>query len=447
MYARLICSWLLLCSCNYLAAQSQLANYIEKGIQSNVALQQLDFQLEAALHALAEAKADRSVRLDLLPQYTVAAGGRTIDLPVGDLLNPVYSSLNELTASGLFPQIDNVSELLNPNNFYDVKVRASYPIINSKIGINTSIKSLEKDLATQDIAIYKRELSQQIAKAYFDVLSAQRAIDIYQNARVLIQESLRVNQSLFKNDKVNRTAVARNEQDLRSIDADIANAKLQANSAAAYLNFLTNAPLDTPIQVDEITGLPSMDILLTANTGRREELDKLNTAMQIDQQLVDLAKTYRKPELNVFVDLGMQDFDFNVDGNSPYIFGGLSLQLNLFDGGKGRKSVKKQQMLVQARQKELENTEDLLQLELFTTRNELAQALETYQTEEAQIRLYEKIYQDQLSLYKNNKVNYIALLEARNDLINAQLNTALAIFDAWNKHAKLIRVGAISYQY
>ncbi|NRA48254.1 MAG: hypothetical protein HRU12_03910 [Phaeodactylibacter sp.] len=75
-------------------AQSQLSNYIEKGLESNTALKQLGFQLQAAQAALAEAEANRSIGADLMSQYTLAAGGRTIDVPIGDLLNPVYGSLN-----------------------------------------------------------------------------------------------------------------------------------------------------------------------------------------------------------------------------------------------------------------------------------------------------------------------------------------------------------------
>ncbi|MEM1321166.1 MAG: TolC family protein [Bacteroidota bacterium] len=447
MLTRLLCTLLMLYSYSHLSAQSRLSGYLDKGLQSNIALQQLDFQLDAARYALAEAKANRSVQLDFTPQYTLAAGGRTIDFPVGDLLNPVYSSLNELTASNAFPQVDNVNELLNPHNFYDVKVRATYPLINPNIDINSSIQSMQRDLIREDIAIYKRELFEQITKAYFDVMSARQATTIYQNAKLLIEESLRVNQSLYANDRVNRTVVARNEQDLLSINKDITNAQLLAKNAAAYLNFLINEPLDTPVNLDTLTGLPSMDIIATADVNQREELRKLTTAVQLNEKLVELASTYRKPELNAFVDVGLQDFDFNVDGGSPYVLGGVSLQLNLYDGGKGQERIKKERSLVQARIKELDNTRSLLALDLFNTRNELQQAVETYNTEKSRIKLYEKIYRDALSLYKNGKANYIALLEARNDLTNARLDTSLALFQAWTKHAELIRAGAISFSY
>ncbi len=44
-------------------------------------------------------------QLDLKARYSVADGGRTIDFPAGNLLNPVYATLNQLTGTQQFPQI------------------------------------------------------------------------------------------------------------------------------------------------------------------------------------------------------------------------------------------------------------------------------------------------------------------------------------------------------
>ena len=47
--------------------------------------------------------------LDLNARYSRANGGRTIDVPVGTLLNGAYSTLNQLTNTRKFPQISDVS--------------------------------------------------------------------------------------------------------------------------------------------------------------------------------------------------------------------------------------------------------------------------------------------------------------------------------------------------
>ncbi len=74
--------------------------------------------------------------VNLTASYTLAAGGRVIEFPIGDLLNGAYATLNQLTASQRFPQLENQKILLAPNNFYDVKVRTTYPIFNKDIQHN-----------------------------------------------------------------------------------------------------------------------------------------------------------------------------------------------------------------------------------------------------------------------------------------------------------------------
>src|SRR5450631_2448001 len=59
------------------------------------------------LAALDQARALYLPSLDLSARYTRASGGRTIDFPVGDLLNPVYASLNQITGSSRFPTVQN----------------------------------------------------------------------------------------------------------------------------------------------------------------------------------------------------------------------------------------------------------------------------------------------------------------------------------------------------
>ena len=84
-----------------------LQAYITEGLQSNLGLKQKQLDYASNLSALKEAKGLFFPDLSLNARYTVADGGRIIEFPVGDMLNPVYTTLNTLTGSNLFPQIEN----------------------------------------------------------------------------------------------------------------------------------------------------------------------------------------------------------------------------------------------------------------------------------------------------------------------------------------------------
>ncbi|MCC5938679.1 MAG: TolC family protein [Lunatimonas sp.] len=118
-----------------LPVQSQqfLETYIRHGLESNEVLKQQQFSLEKSMYALKEATGLFLPRVSFEANYFLAGGGRTVDFPAGDILNPVYSTLNQLTESSNFPIIENQRILLNPNNFYDVRVRTAMPVFNAEL--------------------------------------------------------------------------------------------------------------------------------------------------------------------------------------------------------------------------------------------------------------------------------------------------------------------------
>src|ERR1700733_2441357 len=88
---------------------SVLDDYIHLGLDSNLALHQRNFDLDRAQLDLKRAQSLFYPQAGFSSQYTLANGGRTQSIPIGDLLNSVYSTLNQLTNSNKFPQVGNQS--------------------------------------------------------------------------------------------------------------------------------------------------------------------------------------------------------------------------------------------------------------------------------------------------------------------------------------------------
>ncbi len=78
------------------SAQSQpvLVGYIKKGLTNNVVLKDKKVSLQKSMVALREARSLFEPTTWFEGTYNVAKGGRTIDIPVGELVNPVYQTLN-----------------------------------------------------------------------------------------------------------------------------------------------------------------------------------------------------------------------------------------------------------------------------------------------------------------------------------------------------------------
>ena len=88
-------------------SQNSLTGYIDSAFKNNIVLQQKNISLEKAEYALQIAKGFYYPTVAFQAGYQTAGGGRDIDLPIGDLLNNVYSTLNQLTQTNDFSQIKN----------------------------------------------------------------------------------------------------------------------------------------------------------------------------------------------------------------------------------------------------------------------------------------------------------------------------------------------------
>jgi outer membrane protein TolC len=73
--------------------------YIREGIANNESIKQQNFNLEKSVYALKEATGLYMPNINLKTDYLDSRGGRTIDIPVGDLINPVYANLNQIKFS------------------------------------------------------------------------------------------------------------------------------------------------------------------------------------------------------------------------------------------------------------------------------------------------------------------------------------------------------------
>ncbi|WP_344825999.1 TolC family protein [Chryseobacterium ginsenosidimutans] len=423
-------------------AQSRLDTYIQQGIESNQSIKQQSFILEKSVYALGEAKSLFLPNVSFSTTYTKAEGGRTVDFPAGDLLNGVYSTLNQLTGSNAFPQLQNQSILLNPDNFYDAKFRITQPILNAELGYNKKIKTKQIDLQKTEILLYKRELVKEIKTAYYNYIKATNATKIYQSYLKLVSEGERVNKKLFDNGKINRTAVIRSQNEVSKINASILASQKTEESAQFYFNFLLNRPLTDSIIVDEINTLPEEAQLLSDNIGNREELTKLKIASDINNDLTGLAKSYLIPKIGASLDLGSQAFDWKFNQKSRYYLFGVSLEWNLFSFGKDTYRIKQSISEQQSITSQTDYVQQQLLKELKVRKANLESAVAQYEAAQSQLKTSQTYYGDMSKLYKEGMSIYIELLDAQNQWVDAQLKSNITLFDTWIAFTAIERANA-----
>ena len=422
--------------------KQNLEKYISYGLNNNEGIRTQQFTLKKSIYALREAKSQFFPDVSFNSTYTKAGGGRSIDLPLGDLVNPIYTTLNQLTQSNSFPMIKNRSVLLNPDNFYDAKFHATMPLLDLELNYNRKIKGQEVTLQQIEVDIYKRELVKDIKAAYFGYAQAVQATLIYQSALKVAEENLRINNVLLRNDKVSRSVVLRSESELSKYQSLLETARQDQKSAEAYFNFLLNRAPATEIVVDNYNDPATDPALFDSTVDKREELKKLNTTLLISDQVTGLNKSYIVPKLGTFLDVGSQASDWQYGDRTRYYFFGVTLQWSLFASGKNYYRIAQSETDKEIIKSQINYADDQLKLQLILARNDYNSSLAQYTSALKQLAASEKYYQDELKLYKQGQALFIELLDGQNQLIGAQLQRNVSLYDTWIKAADIERSNA-----
>lgn len=446
-YGRIRHCFVLLCVffASGLRAQSVLQDYVTEGLESNLVVQQRNRSLNQAQIAFQIARSQFLPAVSLLGDYTSGEGGRSISIPTGDLLNPVYATLNQLTQSDEFPQIKNVKQNFFPYNMYDVRVHTTMALLNTDLQMNRTIKGQQVLMERYELETYKRELVMEIKSAYYQYLSAVEAVKIYESAQRLVNKNLEVNESLLNNGKSLPAYVLRSKSEVEQVKADLNQARNQVTNASRYFNFLLNKPLDSDIQIDASLMLPTSVDSLNASSptvDQREELAMLKTAREINATSVRMYQLSRLPQVNAFLDLGSQAQDWQFNDQSRYYLVGVQVSMPLFNGFRTNLSIRQHRQAVEETSLNLQYTTAQLQVAADMAQHNVATALQNFTAAREQLRsarsyfnLIEKGYQEGVN-------SLIEFLDARNGLTRAQLQQNLRLFDTLTALAHLEREAA-----
>jgi outer membrane protein TolC len=429
------------------AQSSVLDNYVEEGLTSNLALQQQNIHLERNIAALQEAKALFLPTLDLDARYSRAAGGRLIEFPIGDILNPVYSTLNQLTESSQFPTLNNEAiPFLRPQE-HETRLRFVQPILQPGILYNHQIRHTQVDIQQHAVAVYKRQLESDIRSSYYTYLKLIRVIDLYQKVQQLQEENMAFNEKLFKNDKITYDVIYASKADISETQLKLAESEKNRKVAATYFNFLLNKSLDADIQADTVNTfqdvlLPGEEELLALSLQSREEIKQLNSGIVSSEQNVKLNKSRALPTLNLVVDYGFQGTNYRFTSNDDFVQGSLLLNWRIFGGMQNRSRIIQatlDKQRLQTQQSELQNQ---IKLQVTMAAENVKVARQSIQTTSERLESARKYFSIVNKKYREGAALYIEYLSALTTLTNAGISKILAEYDYQIKLIELNRTAA-----
>ncbi|MDJ1472668.1 TolC family protein [Xanthocytophaga flava] len=430
------------------AQSAVLEDYVKEGIKSNLTLRQENLELEKSMETLTQVRALYMPRVYLNATYTLAYGGRRLQFPVGDLLNPVYATLNQMTGTDKFPSVQNVDIQLAPNNFQETTIAFQQSIFNSDIYFSYKI---QKDLVSAQLArrnVYENELRYTIVGAYYQYLQTLEASKVLTQSKTILQELLKLNQKLVANNTATKDVVFSSEYEISKIEQQLAFAEKNEQTARSYFNFLLNRDLASSILVDSAAYTSAAQTSLTdleqTALSNRQEIQQINHSIKANENNIRLNRNNRLLP-NVFAggSVGYQGYGYTFDSSQQYAIAQFGLQWNIFKGGEKRS--KEQQSRIQANLLSSKFTELQQQIRLQVTQAyyDLQASRKSLTAAEEGLNKALQSFRIIDSRYRNNQALLVEFLRAENDVTTARLSVSIARYDLQAKQAQLNKVIAL----
>ncbi len=448
----------LICWISGYSQENILDTYVKKGLENNLAVQQKQASYDKSIAALKEAKGLFFPHIMLDARFSVAEGGRTIDIPVDQMLNPVYQNLNSINQllyadvpaemrPAEYPMLESQSiNFLRPTE-HETKLRLIQPILNSQIYYNSKIKKELTNVEQADLATYKRQLIAEIKTAYYLYLQSLEYEKLLIETEQLVQENIRVNKKLVENDKTTIDNVYRAETELHKIKKLQADAQKGKKTSRAYFNFLINSPLESEIEVDSSIEFNYMtsninDVKLAA-LAHREEIQMISYYSEVTIDNLKLNQFNALPTITGVFDYGYQGEQYHFTNEYDYYMASFILQWDLFKGMQNKHKIEQAKIdkhIIDTKKAELENQ---INLQVINSYYELEAAYKSVLLAESETKTGKKAFDIVNKKFIQGQSPLIEYIDAQTTLTNAQHKLIISKYDFLIKNAEFEKVACL----
>jgi outer membrane protein len=415
------------------------AQYVADALQSNLALRGQTLEVERAELALQSARARFFPEVSLQSRYTRADGGRTIEFPLGTVLNPAYQTLNELLVAGgqapRFAPLPNINFPFQRAEEQDTRVSLRQPIYQPAI---PAARLAQQELLRSSEAgqqALTRQLQRDVQVGYLQWLKAQRARQVLVATLEVLNENLRVNDSLLRNGRITEDQVLRARTELLNVTQQLREADNAIAQARSYVNFLRNQPLashleDARVNADDLQ--PAAE--RTAERPELVALDAMAAAAEAQQRAVRSALL---PTLALGIDAGTQGESWQFGRGYNYLAASLVFNWKLFDGGASRADAARARLGARQARLQKEGLAQQLALEqqqaedrLAASQDSLTTALQRSAAANAALRIAQR-------KRDAGTINQVEFLDARSAHTAAELGLNLTRFELLQRRVEL----------
>ena len=402
-----------------------LEKSVKEAIDKNWGVKTKEQKIEESIYAKKKAKAD------MLPSFSTSYSyrreGKVSEFDVAPGVTVEFGSKDNYQWQGTITQ----------PLFTGFALSSAYEL--AKLGIDLS--EMEYELEKLDIALKAKE-------AYFNILKADKAVEVAQSAVEALQSHHKVAKNFYDVGMIPVNDLLKAEVELANSEQSLIKAQNIAKLARASFNIVLSRSINTPVNIQDIQDYApesvDFDRLFSQALVKRPEIKSIEiNDKQIDQQ-IKLAKSKYYPEVALTYNYTKAgDTPSLSKSSSPLVTNSwqalASLSWNFWNWGSDKYSVRQKELNKQQLVNTKKSIEDGIRLELKNA------ILNLQETEKRIPRAKKAVEQGEENLrvsserYKAQVTTSTEVLDAQTLLTQARVNYYSALYDHHLAKAALLR--------
>ena len=422
------------------AQQNPLDALVHEGLEQNLGLTQERLVTDERSLDVTRARALFLPTAGVDARYSALSGV----LDIGDLVNPAYRALNQLTGTNAFPTDLSITQPFKQ----DMRVRVTQPLFDASILANYSLARSLREIQHGRLGAAARDLAEGIELGYLQFASARQVAALYGSTLEVLRENLRVSERLVAAGSATPDAVSRARADLSETTQRLAEAEQQRDAAARALNQLLHRALDRPVEVIPDSALafplaPTLDEALARAHDARDELREADFGVRAARAQTRLAEASFLPSVALAVDYGFQGDRLRFSGANDFTAVSVVVQWNLFNGGRDAARRRQGRLETERAQVAREDLETRIALQVRQAYDAAVVAREAIPTAGARLEAAARTFELVRRRYDEGLAPHLEFTQARADFTNAGLNQILTRYTYAARYVELERVAAL----
>ena len=321
-------------------------------------------------------------------------------------------------------------------NTWSAGVSASMPLVNAQLWKSLKISDQDVELAVEKARASRLETVTQVKKAYYTVLLAKEACNVYKSVYDNAVENLELTQKKFNAQRASELDLTRAKTAVANAVPNVYDAANTVEISLWQLKAVMGVDLDSNIDVAGVL-TDYADRMLTEAVPDTD-LSGNSTLRQLGIQSRQLAEAVRMQQyasipslalaFNYSLNAMTNDFNFSEYRWSPYSFVGLSLSIPIFAGGRRYHSAKAAKLQAEELDIQRVNTERQLQIAIRQYVGTMDTAIKSYASAGSAVETATKAYGIARQAYDVGRSTLTDLNDAQLALTQSRLGVCQAIY-------------------